>query len=360
MDGVITSEERYWDCAGLVVAEIIEKYLNIKTGNFNINSFDDLVKLRKKYLTDDEIIGLKNLAINTNWDVAYIAAAIRIINAINITGATPKGCCIDTEYLNKIGKHINEYKINSSDLEKPLTIKKFINYMKENKKRGFEVIDSINDFLPHLPHIYHKLFKRNDKFWILCKDIFQIWYLGNKERKGMIHYENLLLDEHDIKKTLSDLKCAGFDLKIGTGRPYNELIIPLKNHNLLDFFSSSGIATNDDVEKTEKSLKNKGIDIKLSKPNPYLFLRAIHGKEIDNEFIQRNGKIEYKNKEYYEKFAVVGDAVSDMIAAKEIGCIAIGVLPALNKERMEKELIDNGADVILDDITHLPDVFRQI
>jgi len=359
MDGVITSEERYWDCAGLGVAEIVEKYLGVKENDIgNIKSLEDLVKLRKKYLTDDEIIALKNLAVNTNWDVAYIATSIRIINAISkleTEKIVPKNEGIDTEYLKTLGKYLEGHEINSKDLEKPLTIKKFVNYMKENKKKGFEVIDSINNFLPD------KLFKRKDKLWMLCKDIFQKWYLGDEQNRGMIHYENLLLDEKRIKKTLSNLKDMELELKIATGRPYNELIIPLKKAKILVFFSAEDIATNDDIEKTESVLKNKGVHISMAKPNPYLFLRAIHGAEIDNEFIRLNGKVRY-NKGDYKKFAVVGDAVSDMVAAKEMGCAAIGVLTGAfldkNKKSLEKELINNGADAIIDDLTFLVGIFR--
>ena len=51
--------------------------------------------------------------------------------------------------------------------------------------------------------------------------------------------------------------------------------------------------------------------------------------------------------------AVVGDAVSDIVAAKAIGCYAIAVLTGAGGAAQEEVLRGAGADQILPDVTCL-------
>ena len=75
MDGVITSEQNYWNCAALTVWE----YLNYNSGQ-KINATEcmqNISKIRSHVFSDDEMISvLKGKGVNSNWDLGYVTVLI--------------------------------------------------------------------------------------------------------------------------------------------------------------------------------------------------------------------------------------------------------------------------------------------
>ena len=75
MDGVITSEQNYWNCAALTVWE----YLNYNSGQ-KINAAEcmqNISKIRSRVFSDDELISiLKGKGVNSNWDLGYVTVLI--------------------------------------------------------------------------------------------------------------------------------------------------------------------------------------------------------------------------------------------------------------------------------------------
>ena len=73
MDGVITSEQNYWNSAALTVRE----YLTSKNyfGAHDICAAEmsgNAVKIRSEVFCDDEIISeFKSRGVNSNWDLGY-------------------------------------------------------------------------------------------------------------------------------------------------------------------------------------------------------------------------------------------------------------------------------------------------
>ena len=71
MDGVITSEQNYWNCAALTVWE----YLNYNSGQ-KINAAEcmqNISKIRSHVFSDDELISvLKGKGVNSNWDLGSV------------------------------------------------------------------------------------------------------------------------------------------------------------------------------------------------------------------------------------------------------------------------------------------------
>ncbi|RJP21694.1 MAG: HAD family hydrolase [Candidatus Omnitrophota bacterium] len=85
MDGVITSEEAYWDSAGLVVREILESpaYLGLSPPHYTPISEVFYHRLAgadrsrmRKYLPSDLIRHCKARGINSNWDLAYLTVGL--------------------------------------------------------------------------------------------------------------------------------------------------------------------------------------------------------------------------------------------------------------------------------------------
>jgi hypothetical protein len=83
MDGVITSEERYWDAAVLTVWELLfsEKYLGIRplrgVPAFKTDpSPQEIAAIRQIIFSKDKVISFfKQHAINSNWDIAFLTFA---------------------------------------------------------------------------------------------------------------------------------------------------------------------------------------------------------------------------------------------------------------------------------------------
>ena len=75
MDGVITSEQNYWNCAALTVWE----YLNYNSGQkINVaECMQNISKIRSRVFSDDELISiLKGKGVNSNWDLGYVTVLI--------------------------------------------------------------------------------------------------------------------------------------------------------------------------------------------------------------------------------------------------------------------------------------------
>src|SRR5258708_25200123 len=73
MDGVITTEEKYWACVRLTLWELVTKTLNLP------DAFGDAVHdeaIRIAIVPDELIYALKGRAVNSNWDIAYMLVCI--------------------------------------------------------------------------------------------------------------------------------------------------------------------------------------------------------------------------------------------------------------------------------------------
>ena len=73
MDGVITSERTYWDCAALSSVELAfdERYF----GSRKLDLQNRYTYSRLCILRDGHHCAAENLGVNTNWDLAYLMLA---------------------------------------------------------------------------------------------------------------------------------------------------------------------------------------------------------------------------------------------------------------------------------------------
>src|SRR5947209_936120 len=81
MDGVITTEEKYWACARLALWELVTHTLSIPYA-FGDPIHD--VAAREAVTPDSLIYALKGRAVNSNWDICYILACLYISGLPNI------------------------------------------------------------------------------------------------------------------------------------------------------------------------------------------------------------------------------------------------------------------------------------
>src|SRR5260221_14588484 len=69
MDGVITTEEKYWACARLTLWELVTETLALP------GAFPDAVHDpagQQAVASDVLIYALKSLSVNSNWDICYL------------------------------------------------------------------------------------------------------------------------------------------------------------------------------------------------------------------------------------------------------------------------------------------------
>ncbi|MHC1635809.1 MAG: HAD family hydrolase [Candidatus Methanospirareceae archaeon] len=358
MDGVITSEEIYWYDAGLTIYEVVEERMGFKRDSFRVGGFDFLVKKSEEYLTRDVIMEVKNRGLTSNWDLAYVISCLYVIGALRLRVC--KGRYIErggdfVDFLSSFSEGVTFEELRK---EGRALIKLFLERTKE--KRGEEVIDYLNVFLEDLTGVRGN-FERGDRLWRMCQRIFQEWHLGDelyernygvppnrKGKEGLIYHEDTLLPMDEVKRTLKMLKERGISLGIATGRPYEEAVEFLRIKGLLDFFDKERIVTYREVEEAERVLLERGIRAKLSKPHPYPFLRAIYpDKDVLELYNCDNLNL--------KGVAIITDATGDVLAAKEIGSVAIGVLSGIETEGALRAA---GCDVIIKDMTHLPTLFK--
>ena len=301
MDGVMTSEQTYWDCAALTAYE----YLNSKDyfGSFRLKA-DEVIynaeSIRKNLLCNDRIITLcKNTGVNSNWDLAYITIGLWL------------------EFAN--GEQCVQYLENCHDLS---NLYEFTAQVISEKS-----LRSIDEC------------RRNKSFWNEVVSCFQEWYLGYDEYvrlyskqpvlKGkpfLCEAEKPLLDLAELSNLLKLLINSGITLGVATGRNTFEISVPLKKWGIYDFFDQSRIITYDYVQNAENVLLQKGIEYSLAKPAPYCFVKSALGNSFSDEDIVSG------NYNVNSRVLVVGDAGADIFAAQHAGFDFLAVLTGVNGE----------------------------
>ena len=92
-----------------------------------------------------------------------------------------------------------------------------------------------------------------------------------------------------------------------------------------------------------------GKKVLLTKPEPYIFLKALYKTSYSDDKIIAG---DY-DKSLLKKALIVGDAGSDIQAAKKMGCDFLAVLTGISGERARSYFENEGAEYILPDISHM-------
>ena len=138
----------------------------------------------------------------------------------------------------------------------------FLDNVKDGKNNIYAALEEFATTELHVSDA--TLFSLKGALWTLAQEVYQEWYLGSKlyeevEKKiarttfktGYIYQEIILRPVDEVKVLLNDLKGAGFELGIATGRPYTETVVPFENLGLLPYFEADFIATASDVLEAE-------------------------------------------------------------------------------------------------------------
>lgn len=306
MDGVVTSEEGYWDAAALSVAEFLGYPLDVPA------------QLRKEFFYDNRIIKLlKERGINSNWDLAYIVIALWNKDAQKLYAELKASEMREDELYERSAKRLAE--------KMPLS----------------EAV-------------------RGGAYWQAIADSFQEWYNGSHAfekayhkpahggREGLCKKEVPIVGIPALTETLFALKEKGVSLRIATARPDREARQPLVQWGLIDLMEKGGIISYDMVEKAQ----NDTGATNLAKPNPYVFIKAYFGETFQDERI-----ISGDFPKDFSDCLVVGDAGADLFAAQKMGADFAAVLTGAAGEEAREYFEKNHANYIVSDITCLPELW---
>ena len=380
LDGVITSEEAYWDVAGLTLHEISysQRLWNLdehKLGSDKLyhsaKTADESRYLSRATLPTDEILAYKARSINSNWDTCYAAVCLRLIDLLaqlsDLALLLPLRPW-DNAWLGAFREH----SVSDKGRGIPLSLAAPVGLLDLPVFQGYTGLDLINRFDAYasetLGYPVDNVFSRHSPFWAFCRDIFQEWYLGDElyaqtyghapaqpGKPGCIHFEQPLLPVERIRETLSILRDAGYTLGFATGRVRQEAFYPLEQYGLLPYFDEEHICTYDDVERAEAELRKRGDQTLLGKPHPFQFLAAAMGpaqcfvgagEDVDGWM----GRLRRPR----NPFLVVGDSTSDILGGRAAGAITVSVATGAHSSEAQELLAQSLPDYSVEDMTKLP------
>ncbi len=414
LDGVITSEEAYWDAAGLTLHELCysPRYWNLDAGILGADgqyhpvvTAEESRRTSRAILSEAEILTIKARAINSNWDSCYVAACLSLIDLLALVPDLQSLLPLqpwDAAWLTAFRKQCTQLKLPR---ESPLFVRRSDQYRERGSGdthhtqhvaslfdmpifEGCVGLALINRFdlyaSERLDYPIEDVFSRYSPFWSFCQDIFQEWYLGDnlyastyghpskqQGKPGCIHFEQPLLPLESVRLTLETLQRQGYLLGFATGRTHQEALYPLEMYGLRRYFDEEHSATYDDVERAEAVLRARGDHTLLSKPHPFQFLVAVdHSDQSFYSLLEYIGRLETtllgdpgatrtspaKN----ESFVVVGDSTSDILGGRAAGAITVAVLTGARTEEARQLLEQSRPDFTIEDMTKLPKLLEEI
>ncbi len=320
MDGVITSEENYWNSAALTVYEVFNSIDYWGKNKIDVNVIMDNYRDMRKYLfSDDKLIALlKNKGVNSNWDLTYVVMCISII--------------LNTPYPDKI----YEYACG----------------LGENILNEYDMLAKKTAECMHKPTDYCE---RNGEMWCIAYKCFQEWFLGDKlfydvystrtkksGKPGLVYNEEPIIPLKKLQQIFAALHKSGKRLCMGTGRPSAEILPPLEKWGIIQYMSRESLINYDHVIEAENRFSGQH----FTKPHPYMFLKAMLGEDYsDKKIIDKV----YPH-EQIKRTLIVGDAGADMFAAKAMGADFCAVLTGIQGHNARDFFEQQNAQYILNSI----------
>jgi len=359
LDGVITSEKKYWNTARLTVWELIasEEYLGMNNYFGSVTELSQMLpEMGEQAIANEFIYELKSRAINSNWDLTFFVFCLHLVGILTeLNKADPEGWreIVNNENapvwenLQQLGGKLRDRGYTAQISEG--TIAEF--WQETASLTGNAVLEYLGEFIDRRLGVNVPALAPKGDLWQLCYGNFQEWYEGKKDYQ--LPDDETVLELSEIEATLKQLY-GRYSLAIATGRPRTEAIGPLQALGLLKYFDPKRIVTYDEVLAAESILSQKGKRVKLGKPHPFVVIKAMDSY-INVEALC---SAEYQPSDR-KHAAYIGDAASDVVAAKGAGCIAIGVLTGFAtgeaRENKRRKFVELGCDAILNSIVELPE-----
>lgn len=365
VDGVLLSEEHYFDASALTVWELLIScnYLALAPGKFKTDYNETEIKaIREQVFEGDKVLKLlKSRGLNANWDMIYLSFSHQLIHLLTQIKDTEfekinKWCQapINRETLLEIGRVLSNYPVK-------MDFSLFVADFERSQAMKQELLGYLNELAREKLGVETSIFLKGE-LWSICEHVSQEWYVGDENvlastgrpsvqtgKNGFLVNETTLAPREKIDELFQFLTSAGFTIGIGTGRPALETINPFLHLDWLKHFADNRIVTADEVLAAEKELPEWK---SLSKPHPYTYIMGLKGKGasvqecLDTVLPIKNG----------EEVLVVGDSLADLLAARQMGCQFAAVLTGLSGKDARSEFEKHAADYILDSVLDLKDI----
>ena len=363
VDGVLLSEEHYFDASALTVWEMLIScnYLALSPEKFKTDySEKEVQAIRELVFDKDNVLKfMKSRGLNANWDMIYLAFSYQLIHLLSQIKETEyekisQWCQapFNREILLEIGRVLSNYNVK-------LDFNSFVGDFERSEATKQELLGYLNEVAKEKLGVVTSAFKGKDELWSVCEYVSQEWYVGDENilestgrpsvqtgKKGYLANETTLAPQEEIDELFGFLRANGYEIGIGTGRPELETIQPFQHLNWLRHFDRNRVVTEDDVLKAEKQLPERK---SLSKPHPFTYIFGLHRKGISVEECL-NLRLPIENA---ESILIVGDSLADLLAARQMGCRFAAVLTGLSGKDARSEFEEHKADYILDSVLDL-------
>lgn len=367
VDGVLLSENHYFDSSALTVWELLfsPNYLGLAPEKFRTNfNEDEISEIRHEVFQNDSVLAfLKSRGLNANWDMIYLTFSYQLILILSQIHS-PKTKDWLTKDLNR------EALIEIGMEAKGKTIQLSFHSFEEDFQKSTETKRGLFRHLDVLAYeklgVETELFQSKGALWSVGEHVSQEWYVGDDHvlnstgrhsvqtgKRGFLSSETTLCHQSDIELLFKDLTDKGISLGIGTGRPELETLQPFQELGWIKYFDKDHIATADDVLEAERSVHEKK---SLAKPHPFTYIRALFGKDTDLKK-SLNASLPIENA---REVLIVGDSLADLLAAREMGCTFAAVLTGLSGPNARSEFKKYEADYILDNVLDVIKVIKTI
>lgn len=362
VDGVLLSEEHYFDASALTVWEMLisPNYLGLEPMQFKTDYNDEEIQeIRALVFENDKVLKfMKSRGLNANWDMIYLSFCHQLIHLLSQIKDTESEkintwcqAPINRETLVEMGKVLSNYSVRMNfDL--------FVKEFARSEALKQELFSYLNELASEKMGVETSIFYKGE-LWSVCEHVSQEWYVGDEHvfastgrpsvqhgKKGFLANETTLAPRQEIDELFQFLNSSGYMIGIGTGRPELETIQPFQHLDWLKHFSENRIVTADDVLEAELELPER---MSLSKPHPFTYIMGLLGKETP---IQEclNTRLPLENA---ESVLVVGDSLADLLAARKLGCQFAAVLTGLSGKDARSDFEKHKADYILDTVLDL-------
>lgn len=359
VDGVLLSEEHYFDASALTVWEMVisNNYIGLSPEQFKTEySEAEITTIRAHVFQNDKVLKfLKSRGLNANWDMNYLTFSYQLIHLLSQIKEKELANIkqwlsneIDRTTLQEIAAVLNSYDVQFNfDL--------FIDDFEKSTETKEGLMKHLDVLAKKKLGIETDVFEKKGTLWSVCEHVTQEWYVGDEHvvtstgrpavqlgKKGFLANETTLSPSEEISQLFQFFIDQGIMIGIGTGRPSLETIQPFKHLDWLKYFDVNRIVTADEVLKAQKEVPSTS----LSKPHPFTYIMAVYGKSHTvAECLQINLPVDNGR-----EILIVGDSLADYLAAKQMGCQFAAVLTGLSGKDARSDFEKHKADYILDSV----------
>lgn len=360
VDGVLLSEEHYFDASALSVWEMLisKNYLGVSPDQFKTDySEAEITFIREKVFENDKVLELqKARGLNANWDMIYLTFSYQLIHLLEQIKETESERIkewlnrdIERNTLLEIAETLANYTVE-------FDFSRFIEEFNKSTETKQGLMKHLDVLAFEKLGVETNIFAKKGALWSVCEHVSQEWYVGDdlvfastgrpvvqNGKAGFLANEATTCPADEIGENFKFFIEQGISIGIGTGRPALETITPFQHLDWLKYFDENHIVTDDDVVKGQKEAPG---GISLSKPNPFTYIMALLGRNYSaTECLETKLPVENG-----DEILIVGDSIADLMAARQMGCRFAGVLTGLSGKEARPEFEKNNADYILDNV----------